>query len=201
MSKAQMEGNEWLRELLRQEKGKSFSTYTELAEKSGVNQGNLSCFMKERGDKNRRETMTFDSAWKILKYLGAGEVISKMKRIGPNAPVEMELKRFVSDALCEIIEGIKEAQEKTADSGATINPLYIGPNELEIPGCLPYSEPQPVNFDLAVTINNKTGGGFGINVLGASIGSKLKNEEAAVSRIHFTVEVQFPLHKSGERKN
>lgn len=72
MEKTTLESNEWLRELIRQEKGKSFATYTELAEKSGVNQGNLSCFMKDPGDKNRRESMNFDSAWKILKFLGLG---------------------------------------------------------------------------------------------------------------------------------
>lgn len=113
----------------------------------------------------------------------------------------MELKKFVSDALCEIIEGIKEAQKKTADSGATINPLYekrLGGNA---PNSVLCAKPQPVNFDLAVTINNKSGGGFGINVLGASIGSKLKNEEATVSRISFTIEIQYPPHKSDERKN
>lgn len=65
-----MESSDFLRALIQSKQGQKFKTLSELAEKSGVNQGNLSSFMKPEGDPRRRENITFDSAWKILKFLG-----------------------------------------------------------------------------------------------------------------------------------
>lgn len=112
----------------------------------------------------------------------------------------MELKDFVSNALCDIIDGIKNAQEKTVGSGAVINPFPATPLGGRAPNYVSYAKYQPINFDLAVTINNKSGGGVGIDVFGASIGGKLNNEESTISRISFSIDVQFPAHKSGTQK-
>lgn len=61
-----MESGNYLREAITRLKGKKYSNLSELAQKANINQGNLSAFMKEEGEPGRRETMTFDSAWKIL---------------------------------------------------------------------------------------------------------------------------------------
>lgn len=82
-----MDSSIFLRNAITSLKGIKFKTLAELAEKAQVNQGNLSAFMKPEDDPKRRETMTFDTAWKILGVLGMQP--STMQRPGPNAPVEI----------------------------------------------------------------------------------------------------------------
>ena len=71
-----MESSAYLRNIINNLKGKRFNTLSELAEKAGVNQGNLSSFMNEgletkSPDKKRpRSNMQFETVWKILNYLG-----------------------------------------------------------------------------------------------------------------------------------
>jgi len=65
-----MDSGDFLREAIARMKGVKYKTLSELAKLANVNQGNLSSFMKPKGDPKRRETMTFDSAWKILGALG-----------------------------------------------------------------------------------------------------------------------------------
>lgn len=89
-----MESSTFLREAIQNAQGKSFKTLSELAERANVNQGNLSCFMKPRGDPKRRENMTFDSAWKILHALNVPFPQSEaqaptIKRVGAHSPVEI----------------------------------------------------------------------------------------------------------------
>lgn len=89
-----MESGNYLRSIIAGLKGKKFETYKDLAQMAQVNQGNLSSFMKAEGDPKRRETMTFDSAWKILNALGVklpmleNESGATIRRPAPNAPLE-----------------------------------------------------------------------------------------------------------------
>lgn len=88
-----MESGNYLRSIIAGLKGKKFDTYRDLAQMANVNQGNLSSFMKPDGDPKRRETMTFDSAWKILNALGMKlptleQDEATIRRPAPNAPIE-----------------------------------------------------------------------------------------------------------------
>lgn len=89
-----MESGNYLRSIITGLKGKKFETYKDLAQMAQVNQGNLSSFMKAEGDPKRRETMTFDSAWKILNALGVklptleNESGATIRRSAPCAPME-----------------------------------------------------------------------------------------------------------------
>ena len=89
-----MESGNYLRSIIIGLKGKKFETYKDLAQMAQVNQGNLSSFMKAEGDPKRRETMTFDSAWKILNALGVSlptlesESGATIRRPAPSAPLE-----------------------------------------------------------------------------------------------------------------
>ena len=65
-----MDSGTFLRDAINRMRGIRYKTLSELAKMANVNQGNLSSFMKPEGDPKRRETMTFDSAWKILGVLG-----------------------------------------------------------------------------------------------------------------------------------
>lgn len=89
-----MESGNYLREIIQRSKGVKFKTLQELAELAKVNQGNLSSFMKPDGDPKRRENMQFDTAWRILQFLGASipcesESVPTIHRIGTHAPVEI----------------------------------------------------------------------------------------------------------------
>ena len=88
-----MESGNYLREAITRLKGKKYNNLSELAQKANINQGNLSAFMKEKGEPGRRETMTFDSAWKILNVLGLplpslDAPNPSIRRANANAPVE-----------------------------------------------------------------------------------------------------------------
>lgn len=88
-----MESGNYLREAITRLKGKKYSNLSELAQKANINQGNLSAFMKEEGEPGRRETMTFDSAWKILNALGMplpplDAPSPSIRRVNASAPVE-----------------------------------------------------------------------------------------------------------------
>lgn len=94
------ESTEFLRKKIRENEGKKFKTISELAEKCGINQGNLSSFLNAAPGQNRAN-MKFDTAWKILKFLGVLDQTietqhSIIKRTGPNAPEEtMEGKELI----------------------------------------------------------------------------------------------------------
>ena len=83
-----MDSSEFLREAIARMKGVKYNTLSELAKMANVNQGNLSSFMKPKGDPKRRETMTFDSAWKILEALEIQSIGPSIRRLFPNAPTE-----------------------------------------------------------------------------------------------------------------
>lgn len=106
----------------------------------------------------------------------------------------MELRKFISDALCEIIGGIKDTQDKTNETGALINPTYS--HDFGNGHKRHYNLAESITFDIAVTANNKSDGGFGINVFGSSIGSKLNEEKSNISRINFQIKVVFPPDRS-----
>ena len=88
----------------------------------------------------------------------------------------MELKSFVREALVEIVEGVKEDQEKTKDTGALINPEGLCDKTVR---WLPESrdggnwrEGQVAEFDVAVAVSAKdeAKGGVGIQVASIMIG-------------------------------
>ncbi len=62
-----MDANLFLKDVIAKAQGTKFKTYSELAKLAGVNQGNLSSFMKGKV----RQNITFETAWKILDSLGA----------------------------------------------------------------------------------------------------------------------------------
>ncbi len=59
-----MTSTEYLIQMISSRKGGKFKTYSELAEKAGVSQGNLSNFLT-----GKKQTITFESVWKIFNYL------------------------------------------------------------------------------------------------------------------------------------
>lgn len=120
----------------------------------------------------------------------------------------MDLKSFVTQALVEIIEAVKDAQEKTKDTTAVINPstLYYPQHTSEDRiamniggGDTRYG--QTVEFDVSVTASERdeTQGGVGIQVasvtLGLGVSGKTEDQNSVISRLKFSVPVFLPEDK------
>ena len=109
----------------------------------------------------------------------------------------MDLKEFVAEAIIQIAEGIRAAQEK--DTGAVIFPRmgYDESAKKNLAGVLRATrEASSVRFDIAVTVSEQSGGeGKGaINVLGVKIGGGVSSQDKneTVSRIVFDLPVLWP---------
>ena len=106
----------------------------------------------------------------------------------------MELKTFVSESLTQIIDGIKDAQEKTRGSGGIINPkIPVILNAYAI-----YEKmTKQIDFDVAVTVQEESDikSGAGVAIGPVVIGTRIddKSSEGRLSRIKFTVPVVYPL--------
>lgn len=107
----------------------------------------------------------------------------------------MELKKFVSETLKEIIAGVKDAQDFAAKNDACINPNQFGtlvtPKNILDMGDGTVSIVQPVQFDVCVTYSKKESGRLGIEIV--SGGRECIN--GAESRIKFSVAVSLPRMK------
>jgi hypothetical protein len=122
----------------------------------------------------------------------------------------MELKSFVTQALVEITDAVKEAQEKTKENGALINPrlLYFGGDlagnqvMLKEPGGKETRLGQVIEFDISVTASERdeTQGGVGIQVasitIGAGVSGKTEDQSSVISRIKFSIPVFLPQDKT-----
>jgi len=112
----------------------------------------------------------------------------------------MDLKEFVASSLTQIIEGIREAQQRGAASGAWVSPAgseiptRAGARTMVTPDGLSYLH--DVEFDVAISVSDeqKAGAGAGIQIFGAKIGGdgSVAYQNAAVSRIQFTIPVVWP---------
>jgi hypothetical protein len=105
----------------------------------------------------------------------------------------MELKDFLSRALVELVQGIREAQEKVVEYGGLVSPEMM-------PGS---GGPQIVEFDLEVTTSEgeASKGGLGIFVGPFAAGAQGKNEShsGSVGRMRFKVPVEYPKQKRPQR--
>jgi hypothetical protein len=102
----------------------------------------------------------------------------------------MELKEFISTTLTEIQEGVQKAIDTSSanKTKGAINPVWGTPGVKDV---------QKVQFDIAVTVADKTtgSGGGGIKVVGIKIeGAREKiNETSNISRIQFSIPLIPPV--------
>lgn len=121
----------------------------------------------------------------------------------------MDLKTFIKETLCQISEGMIEAQEELKDKGVRINPPY----NIDDQGNFENAETttskeigghyQSIEFDVALTAidSSKTGGRFSIAVAVANLtGGKVKEEaSSSFSRIRFRIAALLPQYKSVDK--
>jgi hypothetical protein len=107
----------------------------------------------------------------------------------------VELKEFIAETLTQIQEGVQDAINRRStkpDSAGVINPVWgtdgdaIGIDHL-----------QKVEFDVAVTVTDKSGGSgkAGIKVFSVELGGELSKgaEQSTASRIKFSIPIVPPV--------
>jgi hypothetical protein len=113
----------------------------------------------------------------------------------------MDLKDFVSKTLISIVDGVKVAQEKSQDLGASINPGGLMRNTTSVDNNAIWDNrdnnyAQPVSFDIAITAEDSAQGGAKVKVLSALFGGEIGGEKGSknvlASRVQFAVPVLFP---------
>lgn len=110
----------------------------------------------------------------------------------------MELKDFVKETLLQITQGVKEAQEATAEYGGVINPSSYNSGETYNHATIKNKKYpiQDVEFEVALTASTEEGNKSGIGVaFGAfAIGGNKNSGEKSVSvtNIKFTIPAVFP---------
>ena len=112
----------------------------------------------------------------------------------------MDLKDFVAGSLTQIIEGIREAQKASADSGGWISPAGSNMTPRKETPIVKTPEGEgylhEVHFDVAVTVSDEQGAnaGAGLKIFGAKLGAdaSVTYQNAAVSRVQFSIPVVWP---------
>ena len=109
----------------------------------------------------------------------------------------MDLKNFIAETLIQITDGVKDAQEKIADSGAYINPkgFHSGENLRSGYGG-EYRHVQKVKMSVAVSVveNSKEKGGIGvISVFSAGLSTELSDVNSVSNRIDFEIPISLPV--------
>lgn len=119
-----------------------------------------------------------------------------------NTPKVIELKEFVEEAIYQIVQGIKGAQEKTSEFGAILNPRVSnskGTVRIEDK----YYSVQKIEFE--VSLANMSGEGaksaFGVafGSFGLGINSKSDGEAKSATNIKFSVPIVFPSIDNKEK--
>ena len=111
----------------------------------------------------------------------------------------MELKDFISDAITQICEGVKDAQVKCDDVGARVSPPIHNDRIVEVTN-LSYWKYTNILFRVALHSDDMASGKSGIGVLLANVtlgASKEKDQSSSsVTSVEFSVPVALPLHTS-----
>lgn len=119
----------------------------------------------------------------------------------------MELKEFIKESLSQIIDAIKETQEKYKDTNVVICPdniqevkggLYIL-DENEYDNYSSRSKVQNIDMDIAISVTEKEGNksGLGIaKIINAGISSENTQQNESISKIKFSIPIVFPTSSS-----
>lgn len=108
----------------------------------------------------------------------------------------MELKEFIREAIIECVEGIVLTQkdERIKNIGAIVSPTWSQKNRS---GYKDYEkgDVKDVEFEVTVSVSDKEGGDFGINVFQiAKAGANKNSENSKTSKIKLSIPVMFPSY-------
>ncbi len=110
----------------------------------------------------------------------------------------MELKNFITETLCQIINGLKDAQEQIGEPSGDIEERVLAPFINPSPASEYDKKLYEIDFDVAVTAmdTGQSLGGGGISVMGINLTAKVNSEQvnSSVTHIKFKVPVSYPYH-------
>ena len=110
----------------------------------------------------------------------------------------MELKDFISETLTQMMEGVKNAQEKAKEFGAIVNPPTSShkENTVSIGDLGEYQRIQTIEFEVALPSTSTNDTQKGISVAFAGIGAKGgkgSNEQNSIAnKIRFEIPIALP---------
>jgi len=103
----------------------------------------------------------------------------------------MDLRNFVSRALCDIVNGVKDAQKET-DKGTIVPPVSGSFKAVETG----ISEISPIEFEVTVKTDEREGSEAKLSVVAAVVGGGIKGESGSstghAAKLTFRVPVKFP---------
>lgn len=109
----------------------------------------------------------------------------------------IDLQKFISETLVQIINGVTDAQEKAKQKGA-----YVNTSEKSDAASYTWATtptPRLIEFDIAVTTteSQNSQSGVGIFVAAVGLGGQTNEENAGsqISRIKFSIPVILPEQK------
>jgi hypothetical protein len=112
----------------------------------------------------------------------------------------MELRSFISETLLAVMNGVLAAQQEVQQAGHT---GVI----CQVERTATHSQPQDIEFDIAITVDAKseTGGGFKLTVAVVQIGlganTSVGDRESRTSRVRFRVPVTLPSVNTSPEKD
>ena len=108
----------------------------------------------------------------------------------------MELKDFVTETLMQIIEGIKDAQEKSSELGAIINPRSITGSTLSAVVKDRTHSVQEIGFEVALTSttdeNSKKCIGVALGSVGIGANKTQGEKEVSATSVRFSIPITRP---------
>ena len=119
----------------------------------------------------------------------------------------MELKEFIKESLSQIIDAVKETQEKYKDTNVVNchhniqevkDGLYIL-DENEYDNYSSRSKVQNIDMDIAISVTEKEGNksGLGIaKIINAGISSENTQQNESISKIKFSIPIVLPTSSS-----
>ena len=111
----------------------------------------------------------------------------------------MKLQKFISETLTQIIQGVEDAQGSIVSGSGRVNPRIIDGRIIEDgrpKDIIEKDKLTPINFDIAVYVQEEKNKVEGIGVAIASVGlglrKKIRISDSSISRIKFKVPVVLP---------
>ena len=114
----------------------------------------------------------------------------------------MELKEFISDAITQICEGVKDAQERCNKVDAKINPPMIG-DSITDDISMRYQKHSKVHFNITLQsfVDDKGKSGIGVLLASMSIGTAKESSQgsSSLTSVEFSVPIALPLHVKSKK--
>jgi hypothetical protein len=117
----------------------------------------------------------------------------------------MELRKFISDSLLQIVQGVVDSSSDIASLGGAVSPAYSGAGDGHVGSTLANGKPvHAIEFDVVVSVSAgaSTEGHEVISVASAHAKSSSAQSEqtAETSRLRFVIPLQLPTDLASQKE-